>query len=522
MRLNCSDETSSDLKVDISDLAKQLFRQTFVKWLTRPDSVRLVNELIDKAQSGNFGPYMAPSPIFKTMKYIERPQLLSPRPPVSPRRPIGIPEPNEEQLRIPRTIGIPSLRLPKPTFTFDSNDAEPTRDIESSRVLLPKLISLNQRLRNIEEEQKEIQAIEACFGTNSISREQFGAVVRACGLPTALSHRLYELTGAEDSLTLAKFMEFWKRTWLSKDRTKRFFEICSDSSSPGITREILVEPLMMLVNSHPSLYFLQDAADFKEKYVGTIIERIYYTVDLNDDGIISLRELKRSRLLDEWVALDFMDDINDSRQFFSYEHFFVIYCRFRELDIDMDYWLTASDLSNYDSFTLSHRAIERIFSGAARCRAATEQGKMNLAEFTWFMLSEEDKTSMRAIEYWFRVIDTDMNGIITVKEVEEFYEESISRLQHLNQDVMSLEEVISQVSDMTGKDGVFSLKDFQNAPSAAAFLFNLLVSLNKYFDMESTDPYIVSQAKLNFPGFSDWDRFALVEYSNRATDINQT
>ncbi len=29
------------------------------------------------------------------------------------------------------------------------------------------------------------------------------------------------------------------------------------------------------------------------------------------------------------------------------------------------------------------------------------------------MLSEEDKTTDTSIEYWFRIIDTDDNGIIT-------------------------------------------------------------------------------------------------------------
>lgn len=29
------------------------------------------------------------------------------------------------------------------------------------------------------------------------------------------------------------------------------------------------------------------------------------------------------------------------------------------------------------------------------------------------MLSEEDKTNPRSIEYWFKVVDLDSNGIIT-------------------------------------------------------------------------------------------------------------
>ncbi len=30
-----------------------------------------------------------------------------------------------------------------------------------------------------------------------------------------------------------------------------------------------------------------------------------------------------------------------------------------------------------------------------------------------FMLSEEDKTTVRSLEYWFKLVDLDNNGIIT-------------------------------------------------------------------------------------------------------------
>lgn len=38
---------------------------------------------------------------------------------------------------------------------------------------------------------------------------------------------------------------------------------------------------------------------------------------------------------------------------------------------------------------------------------------MSYEDFIWFMLSEEDKTTIRSIEYWFKLVDLDSNGIIT-------------------------------------------------------------------------------------------------------------
>ena len=48
---------------------------------------------------------------------------------------------------------------------------------------------------------------------------------------------------------------------------------------------------------------------------------------------------------------------------------------------------------------------------------------MKYEDFVWFMLSEEDKTTTRSLEYWFKIIDLDANGVITPYEMEHFYSE---------------------------------------------------------------------------------------------------
>lgn len=60
------------------------------------------------------------------------------------------------------------------------------------------------------------------------------------------------------------------------------------------------------------------------------------------------------------------DDINKVRNYFSYEHFYVLYCKFWELDDDHDFYLTKEDFSKYSGHTLSSKVIDRIFSETAR------------------------------------------------------------------------------------------------------------------------------------------------------------
>lgn len=67
---------------------------------------------------------------------------------------------------------------------------------------------------------------------------------------------------------------------------------------------------------------------------------------------------------------------------------------------------------------------------------------MSYEDFIWFMLSEEDKTTLRSIKYWFKLVDLDNNGIITGFELEFFFEEQHQRLDYLNQEPVYFEDYI--------------------------------------------------------------------------------
>lgn len=154
------------------------------------------------------------------------------------------------------------------------------------------------------------------------------------------------------------------------------------------------------------------------------------------NGQISLAELRKSDFLRAIQLLEEEEDINQVTAYFSYEHFYVIYCKFWELDRDHDLFISKDDLARhsdhgkyeyphmyayiicsfmFDRFwllnsstyfisALSTRIIDRIFSRTrSKSRNSTLQdGKMSYTDFVIFLLAEEDKRHPRAIEYWFR------------------------------------------------------------------------------------------------------------------------
>ena len=176
--------------------------------------------------------------------------------------------------------------------------------------------------------------------------------------------------------------------------------------------------------------------------------RIFYGLDTNDDGKITWRDFKNSDLTDVLFTLANEKDINEVRDYFSYEHFYVLYCRFWELDTDHDFLIDKEDFSRYEGHALSRKAVDRIFDQIPRKFKSETKDKMSYEDFVWFMLCEEDKTTWRSLQYWFKVIDLDDNGIVTPHEMDYFYEEQVHRLEYLNHEPILFVDLLCQMNDM--------------------------------------------------------------------------
>lgn len=100
---------------------------------------------------------------------------------------------------------------------------------------------------------------------------------------------------------------------------------------------------------------------------------------------------------------------------------------------------------------LSKRIIDRIFSGCVTRgqRKTQHDEKLSYCEFVWFLLSEEDKRHPTAIEYWFRCMDLDGDGYISMYELEYFYEEQMHRLEMIGIETLPFE--VSTVYKLTYK-----------------------------------------------------------------------
>jgi serine/threonine-protein phosphatase 2A regulatory subunit B'' len=127
----------------------------------------------------------------------------------------------------------------------------------------------------------------------------------------------------------------------------------------GAGKDDFVPFVQELLHFHPGLEFLESHDEFQRKYALTVIARIFFKVNASRTGKLSLREIYASNLIQEFMHVDEETDINRVVEYFSYEHFYVLYCRFFELDADKDSKLTRDDLLKYGEHSLSEALVDR-------------------------------------------------------------------------------------------------------------------------------------------------------------------
>lgn len=392
---------------------------------------------------------------------------------------------------------------------------------------------------------KRADIIERIFAANqgALTMGKFVSCTKLAGYPSFFNAPLFRriaghATGEGVTVSQQQFSRYWRSEIGPFDRQERFFRLCKKSGSDAIVSGDLYPFINELLLYHPGLEFLESTPEFQEKYARTVVARIFYCVNLSGTGRISLRELRRSDLLETCHEVDEEEDINRVNRYFSYEHFYVLYCRFWELDQDHDFFLSRDDLLRYGGHALTCSIVDRIFACGRPCdcngcvSAILDEGLhsgslhlMSYDEFVAFMLSEEAKDNKTSLRYWFRAIDLDDDGVIRPFEMRHFYDEQLRRMESLGHELVPFEDVLCQMVDMmqlrTGEIHeriAFRLSDFykKSCLGRSGIFFDILFNLNKFIAYEQRDPFMIKQMEDEDGQVSEWERFALREYSRLA------
>ncbi|ORY52266.1 hypothetical protein LY90DRAFT_648297 [Neocallimastix californiae] len=270
----------------------------------------------------------------------------------------------------------------------------------------------------------------------------------------------------------------------------------------------------------------------------TVISRLFYSKPRNWNERMTLNEFRKVKFTQKLINLqDEDDDINI--RYISYKHFYVIYCKFWELDKDHDMKINRNELAKYDQFSMTPIMIDRVIEGYGKItsndgkilksgwRDKIDDRKLNsnlpkadnfsslqeafrnvsiknknlifgnllknynkeddpnimlYKDFIWFILSAEDKGTTQAIEYWFRCLDLDGDGVISVFEIEQFWIEQYQRMiEWRTVDIWSFNDFLCYLLDMIQPENknIITLSDLKRSKNTPLF-FDMLFDIKKY------------------------------------------
>ncbi|CAI0434511.1 unnamed protein product [Linum tenue] len=492
--LHLPEVSSFELK-PTTQIAEELFSQ----WLSQPDTSRLVKSLIRDAKAGlpiNAHGISSSAGAGGGSNSLTN---VSP-PPLSPRSSCVSPRTSKQK------ISPFSLASTRKLATEPAQEAIPQFYFQHGR---PPANELKEQC---------LSRINLLFNNNldGLHIDEFKLVTReVCKLPSFFSSALFRRIDVEcyGIVTRDAFLKYWaESSMLTMDMATQVFEILKQPNRRYLTKADFKPVLEELLATHPGLEFLQGTPEFQEKYAETVIYRIFYYINRSGNGRLTLRELKRSNLIFVMQQVDEEEEINKILRYFSYEHFYVIYCKFWELDTDHDYLLDRENLIRYGNHCLTYRIVDRIFSQVPKKFSSNVEGKMSYEDFVYFILAEEDKSSEPSLEYWFKCIDLDGNGVLTSSELQYFYEEQLHRMSCMSQEPVLFEDILCQIVDMISpeREGYITLHDLKRS-KLSGNIFNILFNLNKFMAFESRDPFLIHQERED-PTLTEWDRFAHREY----------
>ena len=125
--------------------------------------------------------------------------------------------------------------------------------------------------------------LQATIGdlTMPLVLEDFEMVSKVCGLCSYFAPELYMACGgtADTGVWAKDFIAFWSNLSQSNHDLESKLVAVMNPDEAALTPDDWRDMVTYVLNEHPGLEFLAESPEYHERYVDTVIARIYYNCD---------------------------------------------------------------------------------------------------------------------------------------------------------------------------------------------------------------------------------------------------
>ncbi|OUM56200.1 hypothetical protein PIROE2DRAFT_19297 [Piromyces sp. E2] len=232
---------------------------------------------------------------------------------------------------------------------------------------------------------------------------------------------------------------------------------------------------------------------FQQRYSESVIEQLFYHKPQNWNRKMTLNEFRNSNFLENLLYLQIDDDINIYDRYslntLIIERIIKGYGK-KTLLNELNFNHMSNDIT-YAEYSNTIRKNVISDKTLKNSNIYQYQSIFHFRDFIWFMLARENKDSPEAIEYWFRCIDLDDDGYISIYEIEKFYIEQCKHMVLLHiSDYWSFPDYLCYLLDMIKPKipNKISLSDLKRSQNSTTF-FNMLFDIRQYENLMKKADY---------------------------------
>jgi len=299
----------------------------------------------------------------------------------------------------------------------------------------------------------------------------------------------------------SQFLSFWQANAKLLHQVKdsvRIFHLLSGCGRKYLIPDDFLPIAKTVLDTHKQLDFFRGPGyiDLHASYLTSVVAAIFFTAGAWRRKRMYFWQFQKlnfeetlKKLSEEEIDINFIE-------YFSYDQFYVFYVKFVNLDSDDDGELSKADLLEYEEGgVLTRKVVDRVWQ-------VNLLNRENMDYWDWviFVMADVDKTTAPALDYWFAVLDTDDDGLLSLGEMKEFYSESLLLLiiQDINvPQIVRWEDLTTQICDIinSGGEGLFSLMDLRKVRGSnkLAHLLDAFINIFNFIMNDENDVSIRSE-----------------------------